>query len=40
MLFNELTCMKKLRHPNVALLLGISIDNQENLYIVLELFEQ
>jgi hypothetical protein len=39
-LFNELTCMKKLRHPNVVLLLGISIDDMENLIIILEYFEQ
>jgi serine/threonine protein kinase len=39
-LLNELTCMKKLRHPNVVLLLGISIDDMENLIIILEYFEQ
>ena len=32
--------MKKLRHPNIVLLLGISIDDNENLFIMLEYCEQ
>lgn len=39
-LFNELICMKKLRHPNIVLLLGVSIDDNENLFIMLEYCEQ
>ena len=31
--------MKKLRHPNVVLVLGISIDDKENLVIILEYVE-
>lgn len=37
---NEASCLKKIRHPNVVALYCLSIDNNQNLYLVTELCEQ
>jgi serine/threonine protein kinase len=38
-LIQELECLKRLRHPHVTQLMGVGIDTDENIFIVLELFE-
>lgn len=37
---NEASCLKKIKHPNVIALYGLSIDSSQNLYLVTELCEQ
>ena len=37
---NEASCLKKIKHPNVIALYGLSIDQSQNLYIITELCEQ
>lgn len=37
-ILNEILLLQKLRHPNIIMLLGVSIDNQNNLYIITELY--
>lgn len=39
-IINEASCLKKIKHPNVIALYGISIDSNQNLYLVTELCEQ
>jgi hypothetical protein len=35
----EISCMKKIRHPNIAMIIGISIDAEDYLYMVLEYYQ-
>ena len=35
----EIACMKKIRHPNIAMIIGISIDTDDYLYMVLEYYQ-
>lgn len=37
---NELLLLQRLRHPNIISLLGVSIDEQYNLYIITELYPE
>jgi len=35
----EIACMKKIRHPNIAMIIGVSIDSEDYLYMVLEYYQ-
>lgn len=35
----EIACMKKIRHPNIAMIIGISIDSDDYLYMILEYYQ-
>lgn len=37
-IFNELLILSRLRHPNIIMLLGVSIDEENALYIITELY--
>jgi serine/threonine protein kinase len=37
---NEIACLKKLRHPNIVMIIGVVIDEEDNLLIITELCEQ
>jgi len=37
---NEIACLKKLRHPNIVMIIGVVIDEKSNLLIITELCEQ
>ena len=39
-IINEIACLKKLRHPNVVMMIGVVIDEEDNLLIITELCEQ
>lgn len=39
-LINELDCLRRLRHPNIISVFGISVDSNQTVYIVTELCEQ
>ena len=37
---SEIACLKKLRHPNIVMIIGVLIDQEDNLMIITELCEQ
>jgi serine/threonine-protein kinase CTR1 len=39
-IINEIACLKKLRHPNIVMIIGVLIDQEDNLMIITELCEQ
>ena len=39
-IINEIACLKKLRHPNIVMIIGVTIDSDENILIITELCEQ
>ena len=37
-IFNEILILQRLKHPNIIMLLGLSIDEDDNLYIISQLY--